>query len=525
MISCRQAYDRVVANVTPKTATFANTILPVAHAENVWIQGTRGLNFYVSVSPDAGVREASREVRCIFDAFVTETAMREDLCALIKAVIEQRDKNLEHIDPESQYFLKKLHEEYVSNGMELPAGPIRNRFQETKGRIQYLAELFVKNVAEAKSFIWLTRQELDGLPEGILDELEEGEGANLGKFRVDFGCRAFRSILANAKNEETRRRVQVASSNTCNINGPIFKEVVILRDKAARMLGYPNNAALSIGKRMAQTSERVNSFLADLVARLELDGKARIERLKQAKREEVESRGEAFDGRFFAWDYDYYDNFVGEARLPAGLGHAMFSDYFVLQHTVSTILRVFGHIFGLHFIELGESDRDSLSPTGSGSDLVWDEEVRMFSVWDIDQDESFLGYLYLDLDDREGKGGKYHSCNIIPVCLPTLPHSHAPKVQVPLTPPRVSPRKTAVGNIQQQLWCVVFPSHSPTSRASLPTTRLSYCSMNWAMVSTISYQRPSTLAFMALTAHLLTTARHPAKCSRTGAGFHHNLRL
>ena len=48
------------------------------------------------------------------------------------------------------------------------------------------------------------------------------------------------------------------------MNVPLFKEAVVLRDEAARLLGYPNHAALRIEDKMAKTPKTVDDFLGDL---------------------------------------------------------------------------------------------------------------------------------------------------------------------------------------------------------------------------------------------------------------------
>ena len=86
------------------------------------------------------------------------------------------------------------------------------------------------------------------------------------------------------------------------------------------------------------------------------------------------------------------------------------SEYFPLDPTIEGMMGIFAEIFGMKFHELSADERDCLSPTGKGGDLVWHEDVKVFSVWnDGDQGTGFLGYLYLDLHPRDGKYG--HAAN------------------------------------------------------------------------------------------------------------------
>jgi len=83
------------------------------------------------------------------------------------------------------------------------------------------------------------------------------------------------------------------------------------------------------------------------------------------------------------------------------------------------MLGIFEHLFGLAFREVVGSERDELSPTGRGSDIVWHDDVQLFSVWDEEaQGGGFLGYLYLDLYDRDDIYGNPSDWNLQPVRRP-----------------------------------------------------------------------------------------------------------
>jgi metallopeptidase MepB len=83
----------------------------------------------------------------------------------------------------------------------------------------------------------------------------------------------------------------------CNANIPLFKET-ILRGEAARMLGYPDHASFRIEDRMAKTPKTVLDFLCDLRARLTPRGAKETEKLKDLKKQDLESRGleASYDG-------------------------------------------------------------------------------------------------------------------------------------------------------------------------------------------------------------------------------------
>ena len=82
----------------------------------------------------------------------------------------------------------------------------------------------------------------------------------------------------------------------------------------------------------------------------------------------------------------------------------------------------FEELFGLQFVEILGEDRAAVAPTGKGGDIVWHDDVQVFSVWnDEGEGSGFVGYLYLDLFPREGKYGHAANFNLQPVCFVSTP--------------------------------------------------------------------------------------------------------
>ncbi len=69
------------------------------------------------------------------------------------------------------------------------------------------------------------------------------------------------------------------------VNVPILKEAVVLRDEAARMLGFPNHAAFKLQEKMTHDVNPVDALLSDLRTGLTKGGdseRARLTELKNA---------------------------------------------------------------------------------------------------------------------------------------------------------------------------------------------------------------------------------------------------
>src|ERR1700710_539547 len=196
----------------------------------------------------------------------------------------------------------------------------------------------------------------------------------------------------------------------CNQNAPLFTEAIVLRDEAARLLGYPNWASFRIEDKMAKTPATVNEFLGDLRTQLAPGGVKETDHLKEIKAADLKTRGlEATnDGNYYLWDSRFYGRMMIEKEFS--IDEQKIAEYFPLQSTVEGMLNIFEQLFGFVFVEINSEDRSKLSPSGKAEDITWHEDVQVFSVWDDEEEGGgFVGYLYLDLHPRPGKYG--HAAN------------------------------------------------------------------------------------------------------------------
>ena len=210
----RNLLDTLVAQVpasdTSKT-TFDTVLLPQVEDENDAALSARILGFYQYVSGDSALRDASTEAEKLMDDFSIEAGMREDVFKIVDAVWQSRDKI--QLDPESARLLEKERKNYIENGLGLPAGPQRDRFKEIKKRLSQIQIEFTKNLNEENGGLWFTKEELDGVPEDLVDGLEKGTGENDGKVKLSFKYPDLFPTLKFAKNPETRRKLFIANEN------------------------------------------------------------------------------------------------------------------------------------------------------------------------------------------------------------------------------------------------------------------------------------------------------------------------
>ena len=393
----REAQDKLVIDVQPNDACFENTIVPLLHQENVLLNVAMPAKFLKDVSTNQDLRDASRKAERILNDSYVESDMRQDVFKLVDAVVARGER----LDTESQYVVEKLYRGFVKRGVAVSDASRRDRFKHVQKQIAELSTACKKNFTSERGGLWLTPQDLDGLSQDTVKNLKRGEGENQDKVWLTNKPNDYKVAMKFVKNAEIRKRILVAFENKCNDNVPLLREIFILRDEAARLLGYTNNAASKIEDRMARSPRLVEDFLQDVRHRLTPAAQAVIQKELSIKSVELKSHGlEATDDKkLYLWDTEYYGRLMKEQRFS--LDQKKISEYFPLEQTLRGMLANFELLLGLRVVDITTKVAE-LSTEGRHG--LWHEDVRAFQLWD-DKAEggSFLGYLYLDLHPRDFK--------------------------------------------------------------------------------------------------------------------------
>ncbi|KAM3450067.1 hypothetical protein MY3296_006375 [Beauveria thailandica] len=402
--------NKVVAETTVENATFENTLKPILLEDNVsdTIGGLVG--FYHYVSTDAALREASVQAEQKMSELSIELRMREDIFQRVNTIYQNRDAA--GLDPEARHIVELEHKRYSNAGLLLPTGPKRDRFKEIQLELTRLLIEARNNANSETGGIFFTPEELAGVPESAVNisELEKGTGENEGKVKVGFKPNISIPLMEHASRPETRRDYLIAKENKLNLNTPLFQKILLLRDEAARLVGYKDHASLRISEKMAKTSENVNTFLADMQVRAGAGLKNDVAQLLKHKKADLEARGLEYDGELYLWDVNYYERIQKEKEYS--VDEQAISEYFALWPTFNGMLNIFQKLFGLRFEELDEAARARLSPTGNAKDIIWHQDVNLYAVWEADS--TFMGYLYLDMHPRDHKYSHYANFGIGP---------------------------------------------------------------------------------------------------------------
>lgn len=395
MTTLSDVWDNV--SLVPVTeATFENAVQPLIDEENQRLAESRVLYFLSSASPSKDVRVAAKDASTIVTQATIQQLTREDVFRVVSAFSQKPEA--QSLPPESQLYLKKLMHEFMMNGLGLEDPEAKGRLKKDNLRLIEVLKEYIMNLNADASGLWLSLEELDGLPAKDIERIQEKEEG--GKYWVNFKTPNRVAMLNNAKNAAVRRRYYTAWDNRMKeANGPLLTEMLQLRHNTAKILGFENFAASRDVERMLSTADALN-FLSEVSGELLQLGRKELEQLASLKESDVvdlpeELKDESSSGSIFRWDFPYYKRMAkdGESKLNGD----KVAEYFSFQLVLPKLFQIFSLLFGLRFVVLSGTDK---------SIETWHPDVIAIAVWDkVEAGVEFLGYLFIDPYPREGKYG------------------------------------------------------------------------------------------------------------------------
>ncbi|KAF3076057.1 Saccharolysin [Trichoderma lentiforme] len=379
-----------VAQIPPEKATFDSAILPLIRDENDRMSISPQLGFLHNVSPLKELRDVSKEARKILNRDSIGRYSRADIFKVVDAVWQRN----ESLDPESLLYVKKLRNQFIKTGQGLTDEAVKAKVKESLVRIDELEMEHLRNLDSDVAGLWLTLDELQGVPQSHLDRWKKDGD----KCWIDHKIPNYTAVMQHALRDETRQKVWLDMENRAKeLNGVNLKELLVLRDEVARALGYKHHAELRESDRILKTDDAIH-FLNRIRNVLQELGLRELETLKALKAEKVQqeqSQDAPLSGQFFAWDRPFFTRLAEDKSLQVDQNEV--AEYFPLDRCVPRMMHILGAIFGVKFIKY---------PRDASQITTWYEGVDAYSVWDdTPEGGDFLGYFYMDVFPRDNKYG------------------------------------------------------------------------------------------------------------------------
>jgi Zn-dependent oligopeptidase len=384
-IALAKAQIDAIAN-NPETPTFENTLIALEFAGQE-LDRLSAIFFNLnSAETNDEMQKIAQEISPLLTEYQNDITLNFKLFERVKNIHDQ--KTSLHLTIEQNTLLEKNYKGFVRNGALLNEKD-KLKLREIDTELAKLQLKFGENtLAETNNYqLHITNEnDLKGLPEGAIEAAQAlAKAKNLEGWIFTLDAPSYLPFVTYADNRQLRKEIAIAMGkkafqNNEFDNREITLKIAKLRFDRANLLGYKTHSDYVLEERMAQTPEKVKSFLNDLLAK----AKPAAEREFAA----MTAFAKDLDGidLLEKWDGAYYSE---------KLKHKLFSfddellkPYFKLENVLNGVFEIAKRLYGLHFTEVFNIDK-------------YHPDVATYEV--MDENKVLISIFYADFFPRKGK--------------------------------------------------------------------------------------------------------------------------
>ena len=371
----------------PAPPTFANTIVAQEDAGRALNRAQTIWGVYVSTLNTKDVQAIDRDWQPRFAAFGDEIVQNARLFARIEAVYNSPAKA--KLTPEQQRLVWLYHTNFARQGARLPPGD-KKTLADYNQRLATLYTKFDQNELsdeETYRLVLESADDLKGLPGSVVDGYAAAaqEKGMPGKWAVANTRSAMEPFLTFSDRRDLREKgwrmwIRRGDNGDAHDNNAICAEILIIRARKAKLLGYPTFAHWRLENAMAKTPENAMKLMLQVWP-------AAVARV----REEVADMQAVADKdgagiTIEPWDYRYYAEKVRKARYD--LDESQIKPYMQMEKLREGVHWASNKLYGFTWTQVHDV------PTAL-------PDIRVFKV--TRKDGSLVGIWYFDPYARDGK--------------------------------------------------------------------------------------------------------------------------
>ncbi|MBP6277598.1 MAG: M3 family metallopeptidase [Limnohabitans sp.] len=282
---------------------------------------------------------------------------------------------------------------FVLGGAELQ-GVAKERYAAIQERLAEITQKFSENTLDAtdKFVLYVSEDQLKGVPADVVQATrdaaqKDGQEGHRLSLKMPVYLPVMQFADSGALREQlykahvTRASDQAAGDAKQYDNTDLMKEILALRKEEARLLGFDNYAQVSVVPKMAESPEKVTSFLRDLATKARPFAEKDLADLR-----EFAANALGITGPLNAWDVPYLSEKLKEARYS--FSEQEVKQYFTAPKVLAGLFKIIETLFEVNI-------RADQAP-------VWHPAVGFYR---IEREGQLVGQFYLDPPARAGKRG------------------------------------------------------------------------------------------------------------------------
>ena len=342
--------------------TFKNTIEAYELSGSLLAKVTGVLFNIAETDADSTLNKVEEEANQLLTAHSDEIFMNKDFFSKVKAVYEADQS---HLNREQQMVLKKLYQSFTRNGVDLE-GEAQEELKQINQQLSQAQHKFGDNLL-----------------------------AQSNAFKEEFGIpvSAYSDEMASCPDRDRRKAMFEAYSNRANHgdefdNKDICLQILRLKAKKAKLLGFPNFAAYQLDNKMAHDPQTVDAFLDEVMAAANKKSKEEVYDMQKIMDQDIKAGLLPAGSKIEPWDWFYYAERVRKAKYD--LDENLTKPYFKMENVRKGIFYAANLLYGINVEPIENAP-------------VYNPEVDVFKV--TDADGSLLGIFLTDYFPRSTKRG------------------------------------------------------------------------------------------------------------------------
>ncbi|MEO1253645.1 MAG: M3 family metallopeptidase, partial [Bacteroidota bacterium] len=282
------------------------------------------------------IQQITQEISPKLSAFSSDIKQDETLFNKVKAVYGNRESL--NLSSEQHKLLHETYFDFVRRGVELE-GEAKSRFKEISVELSKLSLKFSENVlAETNDYelVITDANELKGLPEDLKARAKElaNKKSKPDAWLFTLQAPSYIPFMEYADNRSLREKLYKAYMSKClkkdeRDNQEIILRTIKLKAELASLLGYSSFAHYILEQRMAESPDKVSSFLNDLLHKSLPKAKEEVAEIKEF----IRVRGENIELQ--RWDWAYYSEKLRKEKYA--LDDEIVKPYFKLENVIKGV--------------------------------------------------------------------------------------------------------------------------------------------------------------------------------------------
>jgi peptidyl-dipeptidase Dcp len=383
----------------PAPPDFTNTIVPLLKSGQLLDRSLAPFSCVTSAASNPTLQKVeeitSPEVAALRDSIYLDPK----LFARIKTIYDKL--SMLRLDSEAKHAVEVLYRDFSHAGANLDTGG-KTRLKQINEQLSTLSAQFDHKLlaaSKAAAFSTTDKKFLEGLTgDQIAASAAAAKDRHQPGYVLPLQNTLQQAVFASLADRKTRAAIYNNSWNRAERGGDAdtrqtLLKIANLRAEKARLLGYPNFAALSLADQMAKNPDAVLKFLDTLST----PASARA----AAEAKDIQALIDKLPHPFAlaAYDWDLYSEQVRKARYD--LDQDQIRPYFEVNRVLQDgVFYAATKLYGITFQERKDIP-------------VYHSDVRVFEV--RDSSGKPLALFYIDLFERENKqGGGWTSALVFP---------------------------------------------------------------------------------------------------------------